>query len=168
MKLFNLELVTNSKIREGYEIAEKVLLDDELTRRLAIQSEFTYTIDTPFAVAFNLRETVKRISENEHLRIVVGEYWYRNASVIGKTEDNKFFVNLTGTNRKSIRTFIGNGGHEFGHHPMGYGHGSNWQQDSWKGRMMCRMLGEFADKNKSVPNTIARLVVEMAKDKGYL
>lgn len=169
MKIFNLDSVKNNKIKEGYLIAEAVLLDDEFTRLLAVQNEFTYTIDTAFMVAFNLRETVKRICNDPHLRIKVNEYYYKNSSVIGKTDASKeVYVNINGVSRKPVTTFIGNGGHEFGHFPMGYGHGSNWQQDSKWGRIMCAARGEFASKNLSVPNTMARLIVEMAKTKGLI
>ena len=164
MKIFNTDLLTFSKIREGYQIAEKILLDDEFTRILALQN-FTYTKDKGFMVALSLRDSVARIKANQALAINIEEYYYKNSNVIGMTKGGStIFVNRNGINSKPLKTFIGNALHEFGHHPMGYSHGSNFPPGSWKGRL----LGDFANKNLSVSHTLDRLGLAFAKTKGYL
>lgn len=169
MTVFDVSKVSIKKIREGYEIAEKILLDDELYRMIAIQKKFTYTQDRPEDVALKLRQEMLKFVHGFRAPFQIKEYFENNPNVIGATTfgESIIYTNVNGASRKSVVTFIGNGGHETGH-AIGYKHGSDWQQYNFKGRMMCRILLEFEDKNLSVPNTLARLVVELAKTKGLI
>lgn len=169
MTVFDVSKVTNKKIREGYQIAEKMLLDDELYRMVATQKKFTYTKDHPEQVASNLRSEMLKFVHGFRDPFLIKEYFEKNPGVIGATTfgESIIYVNINGVNKKSTLLFIGNGGHETGH-AIGYGHGSDWQQFNWKGRMMCRALLEFADKRLSVPNSMDRLVIELARTRGLI
>lgn len=168
MHIFDVQS-SNRKVNQAYAIAEKILVSREFIERLGQVKKFTYTQATPEQVVKDFENAIKDILTEKSPRVRVKEYTYPSRNVVGTTGLDKdpeaIFINMTNINFFDLMTYIGNGPHEFGHKPMGYGHGSNYTQDTWKGRAMCKFYGDFEDKELSVPNVLENLVKQIAKEK---
>jgi hypothetical protein len=161
----------DQKVVDGYSIADEVLRSDEIIERIQDLVELTYTKHSPIDVSMGLQYHRKNILLNLAPKIAVKSYYYRSPSVIATTYPSvprTIFVNSRNIPSFPLQTYIENAAHEFGHVPMGYGHGSNWTQDTWKGRMMCRLSGDKEDKSKSVPRVLEKIVIDIAKQKGLI
>lgn len=158
---------TSKKVQDAYSIAAEVLTGGDIVDRLMDIRTLTYTSKTPRDVICDLLFHTDSIVSGLTPKIPVLNYYSRSNSVIATTFSDKFgiFVNDKHVNSRSSATYIRNGAHEFGHLPMGYGHGSNWTRDTWKGRAMCRILGDKEDKNMSVSYILEEVVLQIAKEK---
>jgi hypothetical protein len=161
---------SHNKVKTGYLIAGQILCDRKIQDRLLKVVKLTYTDKTAREVVQALAFHTEAIVSGLAPKIPVLNYYSKSNSVIATTFSDKvgIYVNDRNISSRSLETYIGNGAHEFGHLPMNFGHGSNWSQDSWKGRMMCRVMGDFADKSWSVPYLLASLTVQIAKEEGYI
>lgn len=155
----------NQKVIDGYSIAGSILGNLDFHDRIYSQEEFTYTKQSPALVALALQRAIEKIRKGFGPMVIVDSYFYRNANVIAKTLPgdgiNKIFINKNSVPFATVETYIKNGVHEFGHEPMGFSHGTNYPPGSRIGWLM----GDRADKNKSVNHTLERLAIEFAKER---
>lgn len=150
---------TIKNARRGYEIAQDVLHSSEFHERILDVVKFTYTKDHPSEVYIKLKNALLL-----NYVIPVNDYRYRSQRVIATTfkGDPGIYVNTNGADKRDVSVYLANACHEVAHVPLGYGHGSNFPPGSWRGRL----IGDWEDKNLSVPHTLARIGVEIAIKKG--
>lgn len=162
--IFEIE-VLNKKVTNGYEIAGEILAGREIIDELWKIRTFTYSLESGRYVANKLADRF----HPQGKPVLVQEYYYESKSVVGTTFSDKpgIFVNRYNFHRFPLSQYIRNGAHEVAHH-IGFGHGSNWTQDNWKGRMMCKLKGDVEDKNLSVPYVLEEIVIKLAKKRGLL
>lgn len=161
---------TNKKVQDGYAIAGEILAGQEIIDRLQDIVRFTYTKATSGEVISTLLAHQEGIISGLMPKIPVYQNFI-NDSAIARTHTDRrgIWVNDKFVKSTKLLDYVGNGAHEFSHSPLGYGHGSNWLPNGgwWSRRMMNAHL-EFADKNKSVPLVIEKLVEQIAKDKKFI
>jgi hypothetical protein len=159
----------NQKIVDAYSIADEILSGPEILNRIKDIVKLTYTEASPTYVSDDLFAIQSQLKEGWMEKIPVQSYWYKNASVVGMTNGTKkIFINENGLNRRTVKDYIRNGAHETGHYPLGYGHGSNWTQDTWRGRAMCKISGDVGNKDFSVPYILEEIVLQLAIEKGLV
>jgi hypothetical protein len=132
----------------GYKVAESVINHPLFGAEILKFNSFTYTKDTPNDVYLRWIYLI----EASKIEIDVEPYFYKNQNVIGMTQNNKIFVNLNGAENRMTGDYLENALHEIGHYPFGYGHGNNFPNG-----LRAKMLGNFADKSKSVPYIFAEI-----------
>lgn len=155
------------KVYDGYAIANEIIQGPELAERIEDLVKLTYTHFKPVDVSEILRDHIEMMASGRAPRVPVKQYYYPSKNVIATTFKDEFaiYVNSKNVPYKTVRTYLENGAHEFAHKPLGFGHGSNYTQDTRWGRMMCRINGDREDKSFSVPAVFERLVYEIAKEK---
>lgn len=150
------EKFNEQKLRQvviGYEVAERVLNCPSFLAEILKVEEFTYTKDEPLDVWQKMTDLIN----GDDFIIKVEPYYYRNKNVIGMTKgDGTIWVNTNGARDRFTSDYLRNACHEFGHFPMGYGHGSNFP-NGWRARLM----GDFADKNYSVPYIFEEIAIRV-------
>lgn len=140
----------------GYLSAQRVINNPAFLAKIYKAEKFTYTKDTPAEVYAKINDIVL----GKDIEINILSYWYKNSGVVAMTKGgNEIFVNLNGVNYRNKDDYFENALHEFGHNPFGYSHGSNFP-NGWRARMM----GDFADKRKAVPQSLARFGSEFLKE----
>lgn len=151
------------KVIQGYNLASMAMSTGLFLNKLSAIKKFTYTSADGKVVANYLSDYLCGPVTQ------VDEYLYKSKSVKGTTfkGDPKIYVNSYNFGRFSAIDYLRNGGHEVGH-KLGFGHGSNWTQDNWKGRLMCKINGDSEDKNLSVPFVMEILCLEVCREKGWL
>jgi hypothetical protein len=152
---FSISPKVPAKIAAGYKMAELVLNGSLLLKKIGEIKKLTYTEDYP-------SEVIEKLVKIKQMGIIipVEPYFYKNSSVIGMTKgDGSIYVNLNGFSSRRDFDYLANGLHEFGHYPLGYGHGSNFP-NGWR----AKMLGDFADKRLSVPYQIAEIGSKIFKN----
>lgn len=154
----------NKNVQDGYKIASEIILSQDFMERLIDVAALTYTSSSPVRVAHTLDIWLSR-----NFVVPVVEYYDKGSAIATVFSDRPGVINVNnyGVNSRSKLTFLSNGAHELGH-IIGYGHGSNWTQDTWKGRMMCRLMGDKENKEFSVPYVFARIASQLAKEKWLL
>lgn len=166
--MFNIQ-TQSKKIIDAYSIAGEILEGSEILNRIKDQVKFTYTTKNPQYVADDLLAIQNQLKEGWMQKIPVQHYWYKNPNVVGMTDSRRIiFINTNGLGYRTVKDYIRNAAHETGHYPLGYGHGSNWTQDTFKGRAMCKLYGDKENKNHSVPYILEEIVLKIAIEKGLV
>lgn len=157
----------SQKVHDAYKLAERILESIAFRELVAAQDKYAYTTDKPFDVSFKLLDSIKGFDSGRNKPIIVKEWHYRNSKVVATTfkdRPGEIYINSNGLEWRPKSDYVANGVHEFSHTPMGYGHGSNFPAGSWRGRLM----GDKEDKNLAVPQTLERVAVKIAKERGWL
>lgn len=151
----------DQNVNDGYKIAGLLINSDDFIQRLEDVAQLTYTSDTSVMVAYKLENWLAR---NNVVPVI--EYYDQGAAIAMVSADKPgvIQVNRYGIHQRTRVTFLANGAHELGH-VLGYGHGSNWPQNTWKGRAMCRLMGDKENKDRSVPYIFAQIATQLAKEK---
>jgi len=140
----------------GYKIAELVFNSPNFGHELLKVSHFTYTDDTPKDVFFNY----VGLKEGLTFGIKVEPYYYRNTKVVGMTRGDKvIYINTNGAKNRISGDYMENALHELAHYPMHYGHGNNFPNG-----LRAKLLGDIADKTKSVPYVFSEIGKKIYKD----
>lgn len=159
------------KVYDGYAIAGEILCGPDIIERIEDVERFTYTKEASRDVARTVLKARENILNGSNPKIVIKDYFYPSKSVIATTDSrypNTILVNRKNVWKYEVVDYIRNGAHEAGHCPFGYGHGSNWPQNTWKGRIMRRLNGDTEDMYQSVPCLLEELVLQLAKEKGMV
>ena len=144
-----------NNVKIGYTMAQAVVNHPRFYSELLKTKKVTYTKQTVIEVWENCLIVQKRDTV-----IPVKPYFYKNADVIGMTSgDGAIYVNTNGAQKRVTGDYLGNGLHELSHYPFGYGHGSNFP-NGWRARLM----GDFADKNFSVPYIFEKIGKTLYKE----
>lgn len=142
-------------VAHGYEEAEKYLNDPVFLSLLLDVERYTYTKDTP-SMIYNI---IRNFVIGKDTVIKIEKYWYKNSRVVATTFSNvpnTIYINMNGVKMRRPSDYLENGCHEFGHIAK-YGHGGNFP-NGWRARMM----GDFADKELSVPYVLANMASHYA------
>lgn len=144
-------------IHSGYKIAETVLNSPDFASQILKIQKLTYTKDSPI----DIWDKFLSVSNKETI-IKVNPYYSRSKNVVGYTNGSgQIFVNTNGALWRNSLDYMRNAVHEFAHDPLGYGHGSNFP-NGWRARMM----GDFADKNNSVPYLFEEIAIKVWRELG--
>lgn len=162
----------NKKIVDAYSIAQEIMLSEEFDSRLSDVRKYTYTTVEPKKIYSSFSIFREAIKTGKAEKIRVKAYIYPSKSVVATTglkdDPEAIFINMNNINYFPFSQYVGNASHEWSHKPFGFGHGSNYTQQTRWGRMMCRLSGDKEDKDFSVPYTFERIVLEIAKSKKLL